>query len=505
MNKIFLSKNLLKKEILKLKKKSKRIVLVHGVFDVVHLGHIYYFQEAKSYGDILVASITSDRFVNKGLNKPYFSEKDRLTFLSQLSIVDYVYFNDTKDASLIIKTIKPDYYVKGPDYKTKKGDEAGNLGYEMNALKKANGKFITTSNVQYSSTKIINKKLNFYNLQDNYWLKKIKIDSSRNNYLNEFNKVLDKVKKQKILLLGEVIFDEYNYVDPLGKPSKENILSVNFSKKETFFGGCLPVAKNIAQICKSVTIVSYYNKKHNLNKIKNFFKDDKIKLNFIKKEGYLDIVKRRYLNSKNFSKIFEVYNFVNNDFYDQKLYNYLSKNLKKFDKVIVCDFGHGLINDKIAKLLSINSKFISANIQTNSGNRGFNLFDKYKKLDFLLIDEPELRLGVKDRNTSVDKIIKNLAGRNYKKIMITRGVEGLNYKDDNNFVYIPALTKSPLDTIGAGDAAYSFASCFVKNTKNSNLISLVAAIAGALKVQIVGHKDFIKLNDVFLTLRSLLK
>ena len=89
--------------------------------------------------------------------------------------------------------------------------------------------------------------------------------------------------------------------------------------------------------------------------------------------------------------------------------------------------------------------------------------------------------------------------------MITRGVEGLNYKDDNNFVYIPALTKSPLDTIGAGDAAYSFASCFVKNTKNSNLISLVAAIAGALKVQIVGHKDFIKLNDIFLTLRSLLK
>ena len=76
----------------------------------------------------------------------------------------------------------------------------------MNALKKANGKFITTSNVQYSSTKIINKKLNFYNLQDNYWLNKIKIDSSRNNYLNEFNKVLDKVKKQKILLLDGWLF-----------------------------------------------------------------------------------------------------------------------------------------------------------------------------------------------------------------------------------------------------------------------------------------------------------
>ena len=71
------------------------------------------------------------------------------------------------------------------------------------------------------------------------------------------------------------------------------------------------------------------------------------------------------------------------------------------------DFAAGL--DFIQEMqMRANFPFISANIQTNSGNRGFNLFDKYKKLDFLLIDEPELRLGVKDRNTSIDKIIIKL-------------------------------------------------------------------------------------------------
>ncbi len=505
MKKVILSKNSLKKEIAKLRRKGKKIVLVHGVFDLVHLGHIYYFQEAKSYGDILIVSITSDKFVNKGLNKPYFQERERLKFLSQLSLIDFVYCNDAKDASGIINLIKPNFYIKGPDYKKKIGDEAGNLGTELMAIKKVKGKFLTTSNVQYSSTNIINEKLNYFNSDDSNWLKKIKKDSAKKSYLVEFNKVLEKLKKQKVLIIGEIIFDEYNYVDPLGKPSKENILSVNFKNKETFFGGCLPVVKNLSNIYKNLTLLSIYNKKTNLDKVSKFLKQDKIKLNLIRKKDYLDIFKRRFLNKKNLSKIFEVYNFKNKDFFDDRLYNYLKKNLRSFDKVIVCDFGHGLINEKITKLLSSKSKFLCANIQTNSGNRGFNLFDKYKKLDFLCIDEPELRLGVKDKDNKVEDIIKNLSVKKYKNAMITRGVDGLNFKKDNNITFVPALSTKPLDTIGAGDAAYSYASIFINNTNNSNLISLVAAIAGALKVQIVGHRDFIKIEDIFRSLRSLLK
>ena len=89
--------------------------------------------------------------------------------------------------------------------------------------------------------------------------------------------------------------------------------------------------------------------------------------------------------------------------------------------------------------------------------------------------------------------------------MITRGVEGLNYLHHKNVKYIPALSTKPLDTIGAGDAAFSFASIFIGNTPNANLIAMVSAIAGALKVQIVGHRDYIKIEDIIRSLRSLLK
>ena len=143
--------------------------------------------------------------MKKGLNKPYFNQNERLSFLNHLSIIDYVFCNDAKDASNIISLIKPDFFVKGPDYKTKTGDEAGNLGIELKAINKVNGKFITTSNAQFSSTNLINKKLIFNYIKENNWLNKIKAKSKKDNFLDEYNKVLKRLRIKK-LILGEVIF-----------------------------------------------------------------------------------------------------------------------------------------------------------------------------------------------------------------------------------------------------------------------------------------------------------
>ena len=149
---------------------------------------------------------------------------------------------------------------------------------------------------------MINEKLGIFKETDSKWLKKIKSSASKNNYLNDYVNALKKLKKQKILLIGEIIFDEYNYVDPLGKPSKENILSVNFKNQELFLGGCLPVAKNLSKICNNITILSLYEKESSLEKIKKTFKDDKIKLKLFKRKDFLDIYKKRYLNKKIFQK-----------------------------------------------------------------------------------------------------------------------------------------------------------------------------------------------------------
>ena len=104
-----------------LRQEGKKIVHCHGVFDLLHVGHLKHFREAKTFGDMLVVSITPDEFVNKGPGRPAFSTSLRLEALSELESVDYVIANQWPSAEEIIKIIQPDIYCKGPDYKNHSG------------------------------------------------------------------------------------------------------------------------------------------------------------------------------------------------------------------------------------------------------------------------------------------------------------------------------------------------------------------------------------------------
>ena len=163
--KIVLSEKL-RKIIAKEKFKEKKIVLCHGVFDLLHIGHIKHFEEAKALGDILVVSLTPDRYVNKGPFRPAFNEKLRLEAVASLEVVDFVCLNTTPTAIGAIQRIKPNIYCKGPDYKDPKNDVSGQIKNETNAVKKIGGKTVYTSDITFSSSKLINKYGDIYsNLQ----------------------------------------------------------------------------------------------------------------------------------------------------------------------------------------------------------------------------------------------------------------------------------------------------------------------------------------------------
>jgi len=163
--KIFLLEDL-NKIIKKEKSKGKKIVLCHGVFDLLHIGHIKHFKEAKQFGDILVVTLTPDQYVNKGPGRPAFNEKLRLEGIASLDSVDYVALNTTPTAVNVIKKIKPDVYCKGPDYKNHENDISGQIKNEINAIKEVKGKVVYTNDITFSSTKLINQYVsNDSNLQ----------------------------------------------------------------------------------------------------------------------------------------------------------------------------------------------------------------------------------------------------------------------------------------------------------------------------------------------------
>lgn len=134
---------------------GRKLVQCHGVFDVLHIGHLYYFESARSLGDVLIVTITHDRFVRKGPGRPRFPVATRLKMIAALELVDFVSVSDFATASESIRTLRPDFYVKGPDYRDKESDLSRGIFEEEAAVISVGGELRFTSDRTESSSKLI--------------------------------------------------------------------------------------------------------------------------------------------------------------------------------------------------------------------------------------------------------------------------------------------------------------------------------------------------------------
>ncbi len=482
-------------------KKNKKIVLAHGVFDVFHVGHKRHLEIAKSYGEILVVSLTSDKHVNKGPGRPFFNENLRAELISSLGFVDFVYINNNETPIKLIHDLKPNFYFKGSDYKDSKDDVTGNILKEKRAVEKNGGKIIYTEDIEFSSSNIINNIFSSNDINKKYKNK----SSTKKKIFQE----IKKLEKIKVSVIGEIIFDEYKFITELDKPGKENIQSVRYDYQESYVGGIFPIAKLASQFALDVEAICVGNfDKKQIGLLKKN-KSSNLKCNiFINK--FHTITKSRFVN-KNNKKLFEEY-ILNGEesFNDIKIEKQIQKIITKSDLVIVGDFGHGLINKSLKKVLIKNSKFLAVNAQTNSGNRGFNLITKYKKADFVCLDKLEIKLALAERNKSISQLIDILFKKiktNY--ILTSKGSEGLEIalKKRNKIkkFELPAFKLDVVDTLGAGDMVFALSSLLVKNKCDIELIALLGNLIGALQTTIVGHSSIISKKKFLKALTYTLK
>ena len=189
-NKILDIKNLKK---IRSKFIGKKIVLCHGVFDLLHVGHINYFKSSKVYGDILVVSVTSDKFVNKGPGRPAFSINNRLKFLQEIDCIDYLYVSNDVTSEKVIKNLKPNFYCKGNDYSKSHAKYDGNLKKEISALKTVKGKFKIINEIGFSSSHFINENnLQNFNQDCRNYISLIRKKFHLNQIIQNFYKIKKK-------------------------------------------------------------------------------------------------------------------------------------------------------------------------------------------------------------------------------------------------------------------------------------------------------------------------
>ena len=480
-----------------LKKKGKKIVMCHGVFDLLHLGHLRHFKEAKALGDILFVSITEDQYIKKGFNRPFFNTEQRLEALSSINYVDYVFISNSSDGIKSIKELRPNVYCKGPDYKDRNSDITKKIKKEENECKKNGGVIKFTKSQTFSSSHLLNS-IDEKNNKLQKYLNELKLKSFSKNIIE----TIDNLNKKEIVLIGETIIDKYNFCETLGKSGKEPHLVLKNINEEYYLGGVIAIAKNLASLCKSVEVISVIGeKKEYLNFIKKKLPKN-IKLNLIYKKNSSTICKTRFVDKINKYKVLGVYDIDDENLSTQEEKNLSAKLVRSIDKnkiVIVSDYGHGMISKKNADLICRKSHFLSLNTQMNASNKGYHSVSKYKNYNFLIKNENELRYELRDRFSSL-KVLSFLISKknNVKKVVITRGQNGSILYDKKNRTYIecPALVNEVIDKVGAGDSMLSIMSLLISSKLNDKASLFIGNLVGAMSVSKMANSEFINKLDL---------
>jgi len=494
-----------------MKKKIYKTGLVHGVFDFIHIGHIEHFREAKKYCNKLIASVTADKFVNKGPNRPAFSIKERINFLKSITFIDEVLISNNETAIQSINKIKPDVYFKGLDYDKIDKNNKNNLNKEIKELRRFGGKFFITKTKLRSSSKILNDNFNFIKPDTKKFLKSINkkelLERLKNNLFTKHKLV----KHKNILVSGEQILDYYTNVTLQGKSQKSSVISAVKQKTSKYGGGSILVVNLLSEFTNKLNYLVHGNQK--IKKTINNFLVNKKKINLIlsgdKSQKFL--IKERFIESYSKARLFQLnqnQRFLNLNKDNKKYQKIFLENIKKFQNILIFDFGYGYIDDKFANTIKDKKNNFYINCQTNSSNYGFNLFSKYRKAEILCVDEAEFRLTVKNKNEGIKKLIMenhNLL-KNYKIFVVTCGSKGCFVFKNKIVQFIPTVYETTLDTTGCGDIFFStFVYFYIQEKFSLNEISLLSHIAAGLHGLSEGNKNVVSKDYFFQSAQTVLK
>ena len=507
MNKKILSNNNIKSLLLKLKKQKMKIVLCHGVFDLLHLGHFEHFNKAKELGDILIVSVSSDRFVNKGPNQPFFSLSERIKSLTNIESINYIIESDQPDAVESIKLIKPHFYCKGKDYKNNKDDLTGKIEKENNILKKNGGKIFFTDEISFSSSKLLNKKNLLMNGGQKNFLNSIK----KNYNFENIKTIINNFKELNVLVIGETIIDKYVFCEAVGKSGKDPMLVLRQIKDEKYLGGAAAVANHVSAFTKNIKFISIKGDNKDEDNFINERLNKVIKKKYFIKEKSPTILKTRFVDKNSNHKMLGVYNVNNETLSKEKvkeIINYLKLEISKYDVVLTFDYGHGFINTEISKFLSKKSKFFALNAQVNSMSLGSHSIEKYLSTSCLIINESELRHELRDNISPVENLVKKLFKKiKFKECVVTMGEKGaLVYSKQNNLIHkCPAFASRIIDKIGAGDSFLPLYALTSVVNNEGNLSLLLGSLSAAQSVESIGNSNIVSKIKILKTISHILK
>ncbi|MCC6779383.1 MAG: adenylyltransferase/cytidyltransferase family protein [Hyphomicrobiales bacterium] len=488
------------------KRRGLKVAHCHGVFDVVHPGHIRHLAAAKAEGDILVVTITADKFVDKGPGRPAFNEQLRTEALAALACVDYVAINRASNAVDLILALKPDIYVKGSDYVRREDDPTGKIQDEEQAILACGGRIHFTDEITFSSSSLINAHFGVFPPETEAWL----YDFRRDRSAADIMRFLDAVQPRKALVIGEPIIDEYVFCHGLGKATKDPVLAVQYRACERHAGGSLAVANHLAGLVSQVGLIAQIGEIDGHEEFIRRQLRPNVTPYFTYRHNAPTIQKRRFVDHHTGARMFELY--VMDDSASvpadiAALVDRVQDVAGGYDLVVVTDYGHGMMTPPVVEAVTRASKFLSVNTQINAGNRGFNTVSKYPRADYVCLAAHELEVETRMPHATMPELAALARERiACSRFTVTRGKAGsVHFDGDGDLVEAPALATEVVDRVGAGDTVLAVTSALVAEGAPWDIVGFVGNIAGGQAVTQLGNRQPLSRASLVKAITALMK
>ena len=457
--------------------RDKSIVLCHGAFDLVHMGHLIHFEDARALGDILVVTITADRHISKKRSVS-FSEEYRARQLAALEIVDYVAVIDEPSAVTAIERLRPDVYVKGPEYANLVLDKTANIFREKALVESYGGRIHFTNGTTFSSTKLAHFLLSAPEAsQVDPLLSSDRVlfrDLSAHGFtLEQLKGFLAGAARLRVCVIGETIIDEWVDVAVTNLSLKSRCVAGLETARSRQIGGAGAVALHLSGFVEHVDAFTNGPAETVPANVTTTSLSD------------ARLVKTRFVDRDSGYRLFECKSpDLQGVAYDRM------PDFDDYDVVLVADFGHGLIDATTvnARIAGRRRAFVAAMAQVNSSNYGYNLPTKFVGLDYCSVNRTEAELCLRERGLPLPQLIDRMSRLlNVPALSVTDGDRGAMVTQQGSTFTIPTLSASVVDTIGCGDAYFTLSSLAAALHCPPGIVALSGSIGAAAVAQRRGN------------------
>jgi cytidyltransferase-like protein len=467
--------------------RQKRVIMCHGVFDVVHPGHLRHLLFAKSKADVLIASITADKHISKGQYRPHVPQDLRAANLAAFEIVDYVVIDKNATPLENLGIIKPDFFAKGYEYGTTGANPR--TAEEMNVLTEYGGEIIfTPGDIVYSSSKLIDlappeikneKLLTLMERED------VTFDGLR--------QTLAKMAGKRVHVVGDTIIDSLTRCAMIGGQTKTPTMSVLYEDRTDYVGGAGIVAEHLRAAGAEVVFSTVLGD--------DALKDFTLKhLNERGVEVRPVIDATRPTTNKNAIvvggyRLLKVDTLDNRSITDGVLQPLLDAiNTVKSDAVVFSDFRHGIFNRRtIPRLIDAIPAGLFRVADSQVASRWGNITE-FKNFDLVTPNEREARFALADQDSGVRPLASALYDAAQCKTLILklgdRGVltcKDAEHESLDSFFVVDSFVDRVVDAVGAGDALLAYATLAMLVSGSAVEATILGSIAAACECERDGN------------------